>query len=86
MQQLDIPLNGPSLNAKCLFYMGKEIGGIVITKLSDNIIDKWVIVKGLYSDTAAVNSTLHRSLRISQTDTDPGYEAVATPTNVPKLL
>jgi hypothetical protein len=48
-----------------------------------------MLVRGLYSDndTSVATQGIHqRSLRIGQTDTDVGYEAIAKPTNVPQHL
>ena len=99
LRTLDTPLNGlykthlkflPSAPNAAL-YMSKEIGGLGITRLSDQInIDKWtMIIRGLYSDQLTRTATLgilNRSLRIGQTDTDHGYEAMVRPTGVPQQL
>jgi hypothetical protein len=71
--------------------MSKEIGGLGITRLSDQInIDKWaMMIRGLYSDRFTRTATLgilNRSLRIGQTDTDHGYEATVRPTGVPQQI
>jgi hypothetical protein len=62
-----------------------------IMRLSDQInIDKWaMLVRGLYSDkdtSMATQGILQRSLRIGQTDTDVGFEAIAKPSNIPQHL
>jgi len=70
LRKLDIPLNGlykthlkllPSAPNATL-YMGKEFGGMEITKLSDQInIDKWaMLVRGLYSDNDTQGSSYFR--------------------------
>ena len=98
LSKLDTPLNGlykahlkflPSAPNAAL-YMSKEIGGLGITRLSDQInIDKWtMMVRGLYSDRFTRTATLGiltRSLRIGQTDTDYGYEAIVQPSGIPHL-
>jgi len=71
--------------------MSKEIGELGITRLSDQInIDKWaMMIRGLYSDRFTRTATLgilNRSLRIGQTDTDHGYEAIVQPTGVPQQM
>jgi len=71
--------------------MSKEIGGLGITRLSDQInIDKWaMMVRGLYSDRFTRTATLgilNRSLRIKQTDTDHGYEAIVQPAEIPNQM
>jgi exonuclease III len=99
LRKLDTPLNGlykahlkflPSAPNAAL-YMSKEIGGLGITRLSDQInIDKWaMMVRGLYSDRFTRTATLgilNRSLRIGQTDTDHGYEAVVKPAGIPHQM
>jgi len=71
--------------------MGKEVGGLGIMRLSDQInIDKWaMLVCGLYSDndtSMATQGILQRSLHIGQTDTDVGFEAIARPTDIQQQL
>jgi len=99
MRKLDTPLNGlykahlkllPSAPNATL-YTGKEVGGMGIMRLSDQIIiDKWaMMVRGLYSDndtSMATQGILQRSLQIGQTDTNVGFEAIAKPTNIPQHL
>jgi len=96
LRTLDTPLNGlykthlkflPSPPNVAL-YMSKEIGGLGITRLFDQInIDKWaMMVRGLYSDRfthTATLGTLNRSLRVGQTHTDHGYEAIVKPAGIP---
>jgi len=99
LRKLDIPLNSLSkIHLKLLpsapnasLYMGKEVGGMGITRLSDQInIEKWaMLVCGLYSDndkSMATQGILQRSLQIGQTDTDVGFETIAKPTNIPQHL
>jgi len=48
-----------------------------------------MMVRGLYSDQHACTATLgilNRSLRIGQTDTDHGYEAIIKPSGIPHLM
>ena len=99
LRTLDTPLNGlykahlkflPSTPNAAL-YMSKEVGGLGITRLSDQInIDKWaMMVRGLYSDQFTSTATLgilNRSLRIGQTDTDHGYEAIVKPAGIPHQM
>jgi len=99
LRSLDTPLHGlykahlkflPSAPNAAL-YMSKEIGGLGITRLSDQInIDKWaMMVRGLYSDQFTRTATLgilNRSLRIGQTDTDHGYEAIVKPAGIPHQM
>jgi hypothetical protein len=99
LRQLDSPLNGllkkhlhmlPS-TANAALYMTTDVGGMGLRRLSDQIIlDKFTMLhRGLHSDLHSYVATaglMDRSLRIGQTDTDLGYEAVISPQNVPHLL
>jgi exonuclease III len=99
LRTLDTPLNGlykyhlkfMQSAPNAALYMSKEVGGLGIARLSDQInIDKWtMLIRGLYSDHATCSATkgiLNRCLRIGQTDTDYGYEAMVQPAGVPQLM
>jgi len=71
--------------------MSKEIGGLGVTRLSDQInIDKWAMtVRGLYSDRLTLTAMLgipNHSLRIEQIDSDHGYEAIVQPAGIPHQM
>ena len=62
-------------------YMSDDVGGMNLSRLSDQIIlDKWAMIwRGLKADIytkTATEALLHRSLRIGQTPSDPGYKSV----------
>ena len=99
LRRLDIPFNKlyrhhlrllPS-HPTATLYMPSDVGGIGLCRISDQInLDKWAtLMRGIHSDhhtSIAARSLLNRCLRIGQTDTDIGYEAVAKPTKIPQLL
>ena len=99
LRTLDPPLNDllkhhlrmlPA-TANAALYMAVDVGGMGLTRLSDQILlDKFAMLhRGLHSDSQtrqAIMGLLERSLRISQTDTDPGYAALISVQNVPHML
>ena len=99
LRQLDLPLNGllkkhllmlPG-TATAALYMATDVGGMGLTRLSDQIVlDKFAMLhRGLHSDPHTCQATLgllERSLRIGLSDTDDGFEATVSPTNIPHAL
>ena len=99
LRQLDPPLNGllkkhlmmlPA-TANAALYMATDVGGMGLTRLSDQIIlDKYAMLhRGLHSDShtrQATNGLMERSLRIGLSDTEPGFEATVAPTTIPHTL
>ena len=99
LRQLDTPLNGllkkhlhmlPA-TANAALYMASDVGGMGLARLSTQIIlDKFAMLhRGLHSDPntrQATTGLLERSLRMGLTDTDLGFEAVVSVTDIPHAL
>ena len=91
MRRLDIPLTTlykhhlkfMHSTPTALLHMDKEVGGLNIIRLSDQInIDKWaMMIRGLYSDSATAVATLgilNRCLRICLLYTSPSPRDLST--------
>ena len=75
--------------ANAALYMASDVGGIGLARLSSqNITDKFAMLhRGLQSDPNTRQAgLLERCLKIGLTDTDPGFEAVVSITDIPHAL